>query len=101
MNPPGKPDGKEERLSFLKHCHGPMKILIAEDDPNTRNGLREIFQEEGYEVVVASNGTEALSSFESRSPQVVCLDIMMPGLNGYEVCRRIRARDQDVAILFI
>jgi len=78
-----------------------MKILVAEDDPHTRQGLREILMDEGYEVAVAANGSDALVQFEAQSPQVICLDVMMPGVDGYEVCRRIRQKDQDVAILFI
>lgn len=78
-----------------------MKVLIAEDDPNTRDGLREILQEEGYEVITAPDGAEALTIFESAKPEVLCLDVMMPNVDGYEVCRRIRRRNDQVAILFI
>lgn len=78
-----------------------MKILVAEDDPNTREGLRQILADEGYEVVTACDGEEALGAFQSASPQVVCLDVMMPRMDGYEVCRRIRKTDDEVAILFI
>ncbi len=78
-----------------------MKILIAEDDPNTREGLRQILCEEGYEVVTKPNGEEALAAFQAESLQVVCLDVMMPKMDGYEVCRRIRKTDEEVAILFI
>lgn len=78
-----------------------MKVLVAEDDPNTRAGLREIIAAEGYEVLTAANGTEALRLFEKEKPEVVCLDIMMPGLSGYDVCREIRRRDPLAGILFI
>ena len=78
-----------------------MMVLVAEDDAHTRNGLKEILQSEGYRVVLASNGKEALSLFEKEPPDLVCLDVMMPGMDGYEVCRRIRSRDPAVPILFI
>jgi DNA-binding response OmpR family regulator len=78
-----------------------MMVLVAEDDAHTRNGLKEILQSEGYRVVLASNGKEALSLFERESPDIVCLDVMMPGMDGYEVCRRIRGHDPTVPILFI
>lgn len=78
-----------------------MKVLIAEDDPNTRDGLREILQGEGYEVITAVDGTEALDKFKESAPQVICLDVMMPKLDGYGVCRRIRQENSEVAILFI
>lgn len=78
-----------------------MKVLIAEDDPNTRDGLREILQGEGYEVITAIDGAEALDKFKESAPQVICLDVMMPKLDGYGVCRRIRQENSEVAILFI
>jgi len=78
-----------------------MKVLIAEDDPNTRDGLREILQGEGYDVVTAEDGALAWEAFQEQAPQVVCLDVMMPKLDGYGVCRRIRSENSEVAILFI
>ncbi len=78
-----------------------MKVLIAEDDRNIRAGLEEILQDEGYETVVAEDGTQALALFRSESPNFICLDIMMPGVDGYEVCREIRRADPAVPIIFI
>jgi DNA-binding response OmpR family regulator len=78
-----------------------MKILIAEDDLRTREGLCAIFDAEGYEVVTACDGDEALARFTADRPDVVCLDIMMPGKSGYEVCREIRRHDESVPVLFI
>ena len=78
-----------------------MKVLIAEDDPNTLNGLVSVFRDEGYEVFAASNGNEALEVFSREHPQIVCLDVMMPQKNGFDVCREIRQQSPDVPILFI
>src|SRR4029434_595144 len=78
-----------------------MKILVAEDDPRTRAGVREIVEGEGYRVLAAKDGAEALRVFESECPDFVCLDVMMPGVDGYEVCRRIRALSPAVPIMFI
>ena len=78
-----------------------MKVLIAEDDLFTRDGLADVLREEGYEVVTASCGRTALSVFESQRPDCVCLDIMMPHKSGYEVCRQIRKNAPDLPILFI
>lgn len=78
-----------------------MKILIAEDDVYTRNGLVEVFESEGHNVVAAGTGTEALELFGRERPDFVCLDIMMPGKNGYEVCREIRKQREDVPLLFL
>ena len=78
-----------------------MKVLIAEDDRNIRAGLEEILSDEGYETVVAQDGTQALELYRRESPDFVCLDIMMPGVNGYQVCREIRRADPGVPIIFI
>jgi len=78
-----------------------MKILIAEDDPYTRTGLREILKGEGYETVCAADGQEAFELFQTESPALLCLDIMMPKLNGYDLCRKIRKLDARVPVIFI
>lgn len=78
-----------------------MRILVAEDDSYTRRGLIEVFEREGYEVVSAETGTKALELFSTALPDLVCLDIMMPGMNGYEVCREIRKGKNTTPVLFI
>jgi two-component system, OmpR family, alkaline phosphatase synthesis response regulator PhoP len=78
-----------------------MKVLIAEDDPHTRAGLEEILEAEGYEVCTAKDGKDALQLFRKESPDFVCLDIMMPGTSGYDVCREIRRADSNVPVIFI
>lgn len=78
-----------------------MKILVAEDDQLTRRGLIEVLEAEGYETVEAADGAEALALFDETEPDVVCLDIMMPEVDGYEVCRRLRARPSEVPVIFI
>jgi DNA-binding response OmpR family regulator len=78
-----------------------VKVLIAEDDRNIRLGLEELLRDEGYETLAAEDGTQALDLYARESPDFVCLDIMMPGVNGYDVCREIRRRDAAVPIIFI
>ena len=78
-----------------------MKILIAEDDPNIAAGLADLLRGEGYEVAVAPDGRAALVTWRERRPEIVLLDIMMPLINGYDVCREIRKHDPDTAILFL
>lgn len=78
-----------------------MKVLIAEDDALIREGLVEILEKEGYQVVQAADGEQALALFDSETPQFVCLDIMMPGRSGYDVCRILRQRDPQLPIIFI
>jgi len=78
-----------------------MKVLIAEDDRFTREGLAEVLEGEGFRVVSAVDGSEAIRLFQLESPDFVCLDIMMPGRSGYEACRAIRAQSAEVPIIFI
>ncbi len=78
-----------------------MKVLVAEDDPNTRTALAQILEAEGYRVATAADGEQALKLFADESPDFVCLDVMMPGVDGYEVCRRIRKENARVPIVFI
>ncbi|MCB9640468.1 MAG: response regulator transcription factor [Myxococcales bacterium] len=78
-----------------------MKILIAEDDPHIRAGIVEIFEDEGYTPLEASDGIEAIELFEKKSPDFVILDIMMPRCNGYDVCRAIRKKNTQVPVIFL
>ena len=78
-----------------------MKVLVAEDDRLTLQGLSEILQEEGYCVLQAADGQAALDLFERESPDFVCLDVMMPHINGYDLCRKFRATRPETAIVFI
>ncbi len=78
-----------------------MKILIAEDDPVTLESIDACLQSEGFSTCLAENGEVAVQHWESEKPDLVCLDIMMPKLDGYEVCRRIRSDDKAVPILFL
>ena len=78
-----------------------MHVLIAEDEDHIREGLVEILTREGYRVSAAADGEEALARYEGERPDLVCLDIMMPGMNGYDVCREIRRRDPRVPVIFI
>jgi len=78
-----------------------MKVLVAEDDALIRQGLAEILEKEGYQVVQAEDGEQALDLFERESPDFACLDIMMPGCSGYDVCRILRERRVDLPIIFI
>ena len=78
-----------------------MKVLIAEDDRFTRDGLVELLSGEGYHVLSAADGTQAVATFRLHRPDFVCLDIMMPSQSGYDACRAIRAEAPDVPIIFI
>jgi DNA-binding response OmpR family regulator len=78
-----------------------MKVLVCEDDTKLRKGLVEILTQEGYQTVEAGNGADALKLFSECSPDLVCLDIMMPQMSGYDVCRKIRSTNEQVPVIFI
>src|SRR5688572_21714217 len=77
------------------------KVLIAEDDPNIRLGLVATLESDGYTVVAASDGAQALRLFPQDKFDLVMLDIMMPKASGYDVCRELRARGTKVPVLFL
>lgn len=78
-----------------------MKILIADDDPLTLDALATCVESEGFTTLRAANGREAVKLWREGKPDLLCLDIMMPHIDGYEVCRRVRTSDRAVPILFL
>ncbi len=78
-----------------------MKILIAEDDPVTLETLAACVRGEGFQTVLAGDGQTAFRLWQKERPQIVCLDIMLPGMDGFELCRRIRLEDETVPVLFL
>ena len=68
----------------------PARILVVDDTPSNVKLLADILQSRGYAVVTASNGAEALARTERDAPDLVLLDVMMPGMSGYDVCRKLR-----------
>lgn len=67
------------------------KVLIADDEPNIVVSLEFMMKREGYEVVVARDGTAALAAIRGERPDLVLLDAMMPGMTGFDVCAAVRA----------
>jgi DNA-binding response OmpR family regulator len=78
-----------------------QRILIVDDEPNIAASLEFLLQRGGYEVRVAHDGEEALAEAQSFAPQLVLLDVMMPKLNGYEVCQRLRQGGSAVKIVML
>jgi len=79
------------------------RILVVEDDNDISNMLRIYFQSQGYEVVVAPRGGEALERCRQQLPHVIVLDIMLPDIDGYEVCTQLRTslRTSHILIIFL
>ena len=75
------------------------KILVADDDRNICELLRMYLEKEGYTVVLAGNGEEALSKFDEEDPDILLLDVMMPKLDGWQVCRELRKKSECPIIM--
>ena len=77
------------------------KILIVEDDPHILLGLEEILRGEGHDVAVCPRGDKALEAVARHRPALIVLDVMLPGLSGYDVCRQLRAKKIATPILML
>ena len=76
-------------------------ILLVDDDNRMTSALRRTLAYAGYQVSIASNGEGALSIVRIRPPDLVILDLMLPGIDGLEVCRRLRSAGDDMAVLML
>jgi DNA-binding response OmpR family regulator len=76
-------------------------LLVVEDDAHIRLGLCDALRAEGYDVTECCHGTEAIALVRQRTPDLVVLDIMLPGKSGYDVCREVRAGKSRVPILML
>ncbi|MCL6522453.1 MAG: response regulator transcription factor [Firmicutes bacterium] len=77
------------------------RLLVVDDDPKITSMLRRNLTLEGYEVSIATSGEEALRQIRDEVPDLVVLDVMMPGVDGIEVCRRLRSAGESVPILML
>lgn len=83
-----------ETTSMLNKNHGQSKVLVVDDIQLNRKLQKTYLEAEGYKVVLAQDGIEALKRIEEESPDLILLDIMMPKMNGFQVCRRIKSDDR-------
>jgi DNA-binding response OmpR family regulator len=74
------------------------RVLIVDDEPNIVLSLEFLLRQQGYEVSVARDGEEALAAAEDWRPDLMVLDVMLPGLDGFEVCRRLRERPENATM---
>jgi len=77
------------------------KVLVVDDARGIRDLLSELLEAEGYQVILASNGNEALELVETENLQAILLDINMPGINGVEVCKRLREGESTRSVPII
>jgi DNA-binding response OmpR family regulator len=76
-------------------------ILVADDDKNIRRLMQAVLEEAGYAVITAKNGEEALLAMERETVDLVVLDVMMPGMDGYEFTRTLRAANDSLPVLMV
>src|SRR6266850_7123268 len=76
-------------------------ILLIEDDPALLRGLKDNFEAQNYRVQIAREGREGLSAALANPPDLLLLDIMLPRMNGYEICRALRARQLEMPIIML
>ncbi len=76
-----------------------MKLLIVDDDLNIQRLYKEELEEEGYDVVIASSGKDALEMFEKENPDIVTLDILMPDIDGISLLRKMKEQRPDIPII--
>jgi DNA-binding response OmpR family regulator len=78
-----------------------QRVLVVDDDPTVSDVVRRYLERAGYGVALAADGPAALASFERDQPDLVVLDLMLPGMDGLEVCRRLRAVAGNVPIIML
>ena len=76
-------------------------ILIVEDDPSMLTGLKDNFEFKGYKVLTAADGEKGLNAALNAKPDLILLDVMLPKINGYEICRLIRAEGLDMPVIML
>ena len=77
------------------------KILVVEDELKIRNVISMYLKKEGFSVIETGNGLEALSLTEKEKPDLIILDIMLPGMSGYEICRKIKSNEDTKNIIIV
>jgi two-component system OmpR family response regulator len=77
------------------------KIMVADDDPHIRELVRVFLQNEGFDIVEAANGVEALAKLETVKVDLIILDIMMPQMDGWQLCQELREHDERLPLLML
>ncbi|GAB3862925.1 response regulator transcription factor [Dactylosporangium cerinum] len=78
-----------------------QRVLVVDDDPTVSDVVRRYLEREGFTVELAGDGQQALDAYDAERPDLVVLDLMLPGIDGLEVCRRLRAQDRALPIIML
>ncbi|TMC75248.1 MAG: response regulator [Chloroflexi bacterium] len=89
------------RCGNLPRTVAGKRVLVVDDDPDIRELLFTALEDEGFEVVPAENGREALAIIKTFRPDVIVLDLMMPVMDGWQFANELRARDEDIPIVLL
>ncbi|MEV0402406.1 response regulator transcription factor [Actinoallomurus sp. NPDC050550] len=102
MNDPRSPDSPAARHPLMTRPDGsPVRVLVVDDEASLAEVLASVLRFEGWEVMTAGGGAEAVSTGREFRPDAVLLDVMLPDFDGLEVLRRLRADNPDVCVLFL
>jgi len=77
------------------------KILVVDDSPTQLSMMKAPFEENGFHVITATDGEEAVAMVEAEHPDLVVLDVIMPKLNGFQACRKIKAMRQNLPVILL
>jgi DNA-binding response OmpR family regulator len=77
------------------------KVLIVEDDPHILLGLEEVLKSDGFDVAVCNRGDQAMDAVKKHRPTLIVLDVMLPGLSGYDICKQLRAKKVATPVLML
>lgn len=79
----------------------PIKVMLIDDDPGIHESLRAVVEEAGYEFCGALGGREGLRLLDDEHPDLLLLDVMMPGMNGFDVCQKMREEGRRIPVIFL
>ncbi len=79
----------------------PAKVLVVEDEPQIRKVISMYFRKEGFTVIETENGVCAIEMAEEENPDIMILDVMLPGLSGYDVCKKLKSSENTKHIIII
>ena len=77
------------------------KILVVEDDPHILLGLEEVLRSDGFDVAICNRGDRALEAVSRQKPSLIVLDVMLPGMSGYDVCKQLRTKKIAIPVLML